>query len=909
MVDTVNRPSRSRGCLSLLPRKCKLSIYLVMSAALVMQNLRAARAAAETLHASSTTNSHSLTHDSLHGQSSQPPPPCALYVAPSTKYGTLLGLFAGVPHSAGEPLKISHELLVELFDANKNEWSPWRDYFFAESLFPSLDHDFERDLFLPGISSMITCHDDDLASNETDVNLIMSGRPHDDSFFSNIHRAKDPAAGSFTYHSGFTYEVLSDVSEGQELFVSCHAPKPQAADNLRAKEGGYSPYRRSLEGLAAEGICVDALDVRPSSIPGIGRGTFSRFDVSVGKAIAVSPVLHFDRSQMHRVAQHRENHHFPHLVRPSGIEYHADHVLQQQLMLNYCYSHKDSNVLLLPIGLGVNAINHSPTPNAYLRWKPSAFGSSQDMLQETPHEILAVSASMEVGPESDQLWIEIVAMKQIRAGDEVFLDYGADWQRAWELHEEAWSSQLEPEELSYVSAATYLNDHANDPIPTQVEQSAEPLPDNLRTACIFRSSEDTYNEEEAPPTVEYTANPHSSPFCLRPCDILDRVPSSDGESSSTWLYTAQVYNRPSITDSGHPCGLLPADGLRVSNMPSAAVTVVDKPYTNDALMRQAFRHEIGVPSEGFWPAKWMKKDPKSLGDFIPTPLGPGEMQIIRWADTGEVVTPNAYRLGLRPRFTQVMLEYCEKMGIVDLFRHLTYKGNALDVGKEAFLTLDGEEWYLQRPGSKWNSNLQWLSPGGNPAHDHYLQALSVAGFDEILKGIGEYLQLESLVVFHVTFIAVSHSVRGYMHYDVTETQNKTFNVIVPLILANETGPELDLQSNNKDPESGEYPVGRYRYEPNVASMMGDDAMHASSATDYRTNKEMRLAATIYLAEVTEENADYIMQQYTQAFPPQDRDLLLSWSGRHWRRDDPTKKLPDPVPNHIMVKDLLAASAR
>jgi SET domain len=578
------------------------------------------------------------------------------------------------------------------------------------------------------------------------------------------------------------------------------------------------------------------------------------------------------------------------------------------LMLNYCYSHRDSNVLLLPIGLGVNAINHSPTPNAYLRWKTSAFGSSQSLLRETPHEILAVSASMEVGPDSDQLWIEIVAMKQINAGDEVFLDYGADWQRAWEQHEKTWSSQLEPEELSYVSAATYLNDHPNDPIPTQGEQSAATFPDNLRTACIFRSSEDAY-DAEAPPTVEYTANLHSSPFCLRPCDILERIPSSDNESSAAWLYTAQVYNRPSITDSGHPCGLLPAGGLRVSNMPSAAVTIVDKPYTNDALMRQAFRHEIGVPPEGFWPANWMKKDPKSLGDFIPTPLGPGEMQIIRWADTGEIVVANAYRLGLRPRFSQVMLEYCEKMGIVDLFRHLTYKGNALDVGKEAFLTLDGEEWYLQRPGSKWNSNLQWLSPGGNPAHDHYLQALSVAGFDEMLRGIGENLQLESLVVFHVTFIAVSHSVSGYMHYDVTETQNKTFNVIVPLILANKTGPELDLQSNKKDPEGGENPVGRYRYEMNVASMMGDDAMHASSATDYRTNKEMRLAATIYLAEVTEENADYIMQQYTQAFPPQERDLLLSWAGRHWKRDDPTKKLPDPAPHHILVKDLLAASAR
>jgi hypothetical protein len=584
------------------------------------------------------------------------------------------------------------------------------------------------------------------------------------------------------------------------------------------------------------------------------------------------------------------------------IEFHADHVLQTQLLANYCFSHPESNVMLLPVGTGVTAINHSPTPNAYLRWRPSAFGSNQNMLKQTPHTILAVSAGMHVGDESEQLWIEVVALKPIKAGEEVFLDYGPEWQAAWKSHKERWSTALEPEELAYVPAVSYLKDHPNDPIPTRSEQERAALPANIRTACIFRSTGEAH-EERADPSVVFASALHASPACIRPCDILERVPSGD-----TWLYTAQVYNRPSITTPEHHCGLLPKGGIRVTHMPAAAVTLVDKPYATDALMIQSFRHEIGVPPEGFWPQAWTKKDPKSLGDFIPTPLAPGEMQVIRWAETGEVVSPNAYRLGLPPRFSRVMLEYCEKMGIVDLFRHLTYKGNALEIGKEAFLTLDGEQWYLQRPDSKWNSNLQWLSPGGNPAHDHYLQALSVAGFDEMLRGIGESLKLDSLVVFHVTFIGVSHSVRGYMHYDVTETQNKTFNVIVPLILANETGPELDLQSNVWDYDADEYHVGRYRYEPNIASMMGDDALHASSATDYRTNKEMRLAATIYLADVTEENADYIMKQYTQAFPPQDRTLLLSWAGRHWNPKDPSKKLPKPPPNHILVKHVDVTAA-
>ena len=63
---------------------------------------------------------------------------------------------------------------------------------------------------------------------------------------------------------------------------------------------------------------------------------------------------------------------------------------------------------------------------------------------------------------------------------------------------------------------------------------------------------------------------------------------------------------------------------------------------------------------------------------------------------------------------------------------------------------------------------------------------------------------------------------------------------------------------------------------------------------------MRLAATIYIADVTEENVDNILKQYTQAYPPDDRDLLLSWAGRHWKADDPSVTLPKPGPNHILA---------
>lgn len=85
------------------------------------------------------------------------------------------------------------------------------------------------------------------------------------------------------------------------------------------------------------------------------------------------------------------------------------------------------------------------------------------------------------------------------------------------------------------------------------------------------------------------------------------------------------------------------------------------------------------------------------------------------------------------------------------------------------------------------------------------------------------------------------------------------------------------------------------------SFTGDDSWHGTSAVDYRVEKDMRLAATIYIADVRESNVDSIMKDYTQAYPPRDHDLLLSWAGRHWRRDDPNHRLPLPELDHVLLQ--------
>jgi hypothetical protein len=177
-----------------------------------------------------------------------------------------------------------------------------------------------------------------------------------------------------------------------------------------------------------------------------------------------------------------------------------------------------------------------------------------------------------------------------------------------------------------------------------------------------------------------------------------------------------------------------------------------------------------------------------------------------------------------------------------------------------------------------------------------LRALSAAGFDEILQQIGEHFNLNSLACYHVTFIAVSHCQRGYVHYDLTNTGQRAWNIIIPLLLANETGPELDLlEEKRNSPDYAGNRIGQLRYQYDVASMMGDAAYHATSAMDYRVRKEMRMAATVYVADIGEDNIDAILNHYTQHYPPRDRpELLLAMAGAHWKRDDPSARLPEPL---------------
>lgn len=282
-------------------------------------------------------------------------------------------------------------------------------------------------------------------------------------------------------------------------------------------------------------------------------------------------------------------------------------------------------------------------------------------------------------------------------------------------------------------------------------------------------------------------------------------------------------------------------------------------------------------------------------DFPSKVLYPGEILPMAW--DGQILSKNAFRLGLPPQLVTDLRSYADDMGITDFYRNLVVGGKPYYPGQQgtvAFSRNDDEQtsttWLVQRPKSHWRSNMHWTSPANEEAHDDYLRVLSAGGFDGVLEKIGTYFGLEHLSAYHLSFIGVSHCEKGYIHADVNESGRKAFNIIIPLLLYSSAddhdNPELEILSDD------ETATRFYKYKINAASMVGDDALHATASCDYRGASTMRLAATVYVGEITTENVNQLLMSLTQDYPPPgDAKHLLDRAGSHWSKWDATKKLP------------------
>jgi len=379
----------------------------------------------------------------------------------------------------------------------------------------------------------------------------------------------------------------------------------------RESEGGKDATQekevsltKSVESLKQTGFCLDNLISGNSGIEHAGRGAFAARTLPKGSVVAPVPVLPItkrDAMDVTRLRQISQDIRIPSTT--------------QQLLLNYCYGHPKSSILLFPYSPIVNLINHnSKRPNARLQW--SSFNKQ--------HDILSLGDLRSINTEKDsssgELLLELVATEDISEGDEVVVDYGQTWETAWSKHVAEW----EPSENKYAPA--YIMDEAVPMLATQEElQSENVYPQNVITSCFYRFDindpawvKQMEKLQSFPAAKNITRSPWTlSPGIfelenLRPCTVMQRFEvenpknndkEGDGneEQEQEYYYTVVIRNRYGLkTQERIPVGHMHV----VTHVPRQAIRFTDKIYTTDQHLPNAFRHEIGLGDDVF-PSQWM----------------------------------------------------------------------------------------------------------------------------------------------------------------------------------------------------------------------------------------------------------------------------------------------------------------
>jgi hypothetical protein len=238
--------------------------------------------------------------------------------------------------------------------------------------------------------------------------------------FSNLPTERDKRNLMNTTSMRLRTDLKFDAREGKLGAVEM---KPKTFDKKIPKPSPKRPSH-SLEWLSTHGVCLDNLVARKSNIPSAGMGAFAARSFFSGEVVSHTPLLHLKRDDLviygindvkNKVKKQK-----------SSLLLNFNKVEGHELLMNYCFGHPESEMLLVPYGPVVNYINHDgETPNTMIRWVD---GASQ-YFDLHPIDVLE--------KDGGTLHMEYVALREIKEGEEITIDYGVAWERAWQDFQES----------------------------------------------------------------------------------------------------------------------------------------------------------------------------------------------------------------------------------------------------------------------------------------------------------------------------------------------------------------------------------------------------------------------------------------------------------------------------------------
>jgi hypothetical protein len=329
----------------------------------------------------------------------------------------------------------------------------------------------------------------------------------------------------------------------------------------------YNRSIRSLPWLEEHGLCTDNLKPGRSTIHQAGRGAFATRNIRKGDVVAPMPLIHIPDRSIYNMYGY---------ITSADVRYHTVHrnvsdIRSAQLMLNYCWGHRESTLLLCPYGAGTSLINHPPSKdkaNSKLVW--STKGSRH--LEWLTQGIDDWGHVRHAG-----LAFELIATQDIQEGDEVFVWYGDEWEKAWQHHVQIW--QPPPGAHDY-EPAEILNELHDTPIRTISEGSYDPEEDKiLYCREVYR---------------QFSGAPHTSPYDFQTCRALNRYIGHDGE----YHYLVETY-----MEVEGPSQCWETDNFIIFDFPRDGFNFRDALYALDHSQEWAFRHYLQIPDE-LVPAVW-----------------------------------------------------------------------------------------------------------------------------------------------------------------------------------------------------------------------------------------------------------------------------------------------------------------
>jgi hypothetical protein len=306
---------------------------------------------------------------------------CDLYLGPSKIVGSDRGIFAGKAYSQNTVVDTGQTILINYDLIRKRQLS---NYVFASE-------DGTNAIALFGASM--------LYNHRVPKNIY--------------YVYNDPAPPTsqvlpLTYSQPYTtYPRLAFIAEAnieayEEIFTSYGEDTWFSGRNITLKVPPANiSYISTYEELEKYGHCITDVYLNSSTIPLAGQGLFPRRSFRKGDKVTISPVLFISKKSLYKLAD-------------------------SSVIINYCLC-SESDVCIFPIGLG-GMINHGGRQaNVEIEWHN--WGDEQSI----PEKLSWSAEDLGKYPAAP-LDIVYRASRDIAAGEEIFVSYGADWETQWTKH-------------------------------------------------------------------------------------------------------------------------------------------------------------------------------------------------------------------------------------------------------------------------------------------------------------------------------------------------------------------------------------------------------------------------------------------------------------------------------------------